>query len=191
MVNGSAHGTGDAVRIATSGSRPAAKVEDSGGPTVLRPLPGNARQADGASRQLPGSPSLPCSPSGGLVMNARFALRTLLILCRDPRSRAPGPPIPFMRVGYTLRASVVTAGTTTDAVACAERSATHGCSCLEPTRGCYCRRGLPRPREPSARAPDAFHACGLHAACIGCDGRNHDRRCCLCRAQRCPWVQLP
>ena len=50
---------------------------------------------------------------------------------------------------------------------------------------------LPRPQEPRARAPDAFHACGLHAACIGCDGRNHDRRCCLCRAQRCPWVQLP
>ena len=50
---------------------------------------------------------------------------------------------------------------------------------------------LPRPQEPRARAPDTFHACGLHAACIGCDGRNHDRRCCLCRAQRHPWVQLP
>ena len=76
--------------------------------------------------------------------NAQSASRILLILCHDPGSRVPGPLMPSTRVGCTLLASVVTAETTTDAVACAERSATHGCSCLEPTRGCYCRRGLPR-----------------------------------------------
>ena len=50
---------------------------------------------------------------------------------------------------------------------------------------------LPRPRQPRARAPELFHACGRHAACIDCDRHNPIPRCCLCRADRQPWVQLP
>ena len=134
-VSGCAHGTGHAVRLAKSGSRPADKVGDNGGPTVRPPLPGSAQQTAGASRPPSGSPSLLCRPLGGLAMNAQFASRILLILCHDPGSRVPGPLMPSTRVGYMLLASVVTAETTTDAVACAERSAAHGCSCLEPTRG--------------------------------------------------------
>ena len=47
---------------------------------------------------------------------------------------------------------------------------------------------LPRPRDPLARAPEAFHACRRHAACIGCDEHNNDHRCCICRAARHPWA---
>lgn len=50
---------------------------------------------------------------------------------------------------------------------------------------------LPRPRQPLARAPETFHACGRHAACIACDRRNPDHRCCICRSARHPWVVLP
>ena len=50
---------------------------------------------------------------------------------------------------------------------------------------------LPRPQQPLARAPECFHTCGHHAACIGCDRHNNDARCCICRAARQPWVQLP